>query len=321
MAGILDFVLAQQGAKREEARRAELQAALPDLLGRRPITLEGFDDIPAETVDPGSGLLADPGDPRRQAEFATGLLPFAPQVAGGLLQQITQQEGAGSRQEAGDVAAGARQESANTAAMDRAQLQAITSRFNVMDRIQGRADIAAAGGAALGGPQFGTTPPGEVMVPNPETGLPMIVPLEGSERSIKGGQSLRSLQQSVDNFEQFDQIFSDVGSELFSATDARTMGSLRQLIISDVGILMELGVLQQGDLERVESVLPDPSGFGGKSRAALGQNKAVRAGYNVFADLMRARLGDAQEATKFWPGVQRFQVPALPPGTVAVESN
>lgn len=320
MAGILDFILAQQGQKRAEARRAELEAALPDLLGRRPITLEGFDDIPAETVSPGSGLLADPGDPRRQAEFATGLLPFAPQIAGGLLQQITQQEGAGARQEAGDVAAGARQESANTAAMDRAQLQALVSRFNVQDQIQGRADIAAAGGA-LGGPQFGTVPPGEVMVPSPETGLPMLVPLEGSERNIKAGQSLRSLQQSVDNFEQFDTIFSDVGSEFFSATDARTMLSLRQLIISDVGILMELGVLQQGDLERVEGVLPDPTGFGGKARAGIGQNTAIRAGYNVFADLMRARLQDFQQATKFWPGLQDFQRPQLPPGTVPVEQQ
>ena len=71
MAGILDFILAQQGRKDAERERTRVQQEVRSALGRAPGT---------EAFAPGfggMGLLGDPTDRTRQAEFAGRLAGVA----------------------------------------------------------------------------------------------------------------------------------------------------------------------------------------------------------------------------------------------------
>ncbi len=88
------------------------------------------------------------------------------------------------------------------------------------------------------------------------------------------------------------------------------MQAARQSIISQVGVLMELGVLQQGDLERVEKALPEVSGIGTLVRG----NQASRQGYLFFQELFQKRLDEQERRTRNHPGFDRFRPPAAPEG-------
>ena len=316
---------------REQRRLQERSAQVQELLG---------------SAEGGTGLLADPSDVARQIEFAGGLESIGPGQGTQFLSSILGDVAAGQRQETADVAAGERQQMVTTAGQQNAMLQALVSRLNAQDNIaqQQRQSIrttqtqlgvarmgmeaaqAGAGGEFnIPGVEFGTVAPGMARIINPDTQTPIDVALPGSAPHIAAANILGTQQSMEDNIEQFLQLFDRVGTE-FSTPDAATMGTYRQRIISGVARLDQMGVLQTGELERIESTLPDPTSLGRQVqsvvggvpvlRAITGSNASMRQGYQTLLEQIQFQSQLAQETYKFWPGLEGFLPAPPPPNTV-----
>ena len=102
------------------------------------------------------------------------------------------------------------------------------------------------------------------------------------------------------------------------------MGTYRQRVISAVAVLDNMGVLQAGELERIESTLPDVTSFGRQVqsvvggipgvRAVTGSNTSIRAGYQALRDQFADQHERSLETFKFWPGLESFQSAPVPEG-------
>ena len=307
---------------REQRRLQERSAQVQELLG---------------SAEGGTGLLADPSDVARQVEFAGGLEAIGPGQGSQFLSSIL-----------GDVAAGERQEMVTTAGQQNAMLQALVSRLNAQENIQQRevesvraaqtqigttrmglaaaeARAGAGDGFNIPGVEFGTVAPGMARIINPDTQTPIDVALPGSAPHVAAANILGTQQSMEDNIEQFLQLFDRVGTE-FATPDAATLGTYRQRIISGVARLDQMGVLQTGELERIESTLPDPTSLGRQVqsvvggvpvlRAITGSNASMRQGYQTLLEQIQFQSQLAQETYKFWPGLEGFLPAPPPPNTV-----
>lgn len=327
MAGVLDFILAQQGRRDRERLRTEQQQTIRSALGRAP----GVG--PFKPGQGGAGLLADPTDPTNQARFAGQLAAVAPQQGAPLLSGIFGDVQSGQNVEAQQTGANVRQELANEqadinsrrgaeTALRQSEIAAQVSRLNSLDRLD--ATLAGQqGGFGIPGVDLGPVSPGMARVINPETGTPIDVALPGSAPHIKARDQLNAQQTAVDNLDLFMDLFDKTGTE-FASPDAQTLQTYRQRVISAVAVLDNMGVLQAGELERIESSLADPTAFGRQVqsvvgglpvvRAATGSNASIRAGYQALRDQFDDQHARSLETFKFWPGLESFQPAPVPEG-------
>jgi hypothetical protein len=93
-----------------------------------------------------------------------------------------------------------------------------------------------------------------------------------------------------------------VGTELWGE-NAATYSTLRGQIIADVAKLRDMGVLQAGELERIEQQLPDPSGL----MAPLRRNKSIARGYAELQEQFKLKRQQHLSANP-------WLIPPPPPG-------
>jgi hypothetical protein len=325
MAGILDFVMAQQARRDAVEERARVEASVRGLLGRPGVLLEGFDDQPAVRAG-GTGLLADPGNVERQAAFAGGLMPMMPQQGSALLSGIFGDQAAGQQNAAQISGAEARQRLVNeqsdvesrrseAGAMRRAELDAQVSRMNALDAAANNLEVAGMRqGGGIPGVELGPVQAGMARIPGPD-GL-QDVGIPGGEPWVKAREELTTMDRTLQNFQLFDDLFSQSGFELDSVT-GQTMQSLRGLLIADVGALQNLGTLQPGDVERLSEGLPDPESltrFIMQGMPVHDAKRAAREGYAVFRKQVEQRYAERVARYSSWPGMQDVLPQAQPPG-------
>jgi hypothetical protein len=95
------------------------------------------------------------------------------------------------------------------------------------------------------------------------------------------------------------------GTELWGEEKSQ-MGMIRAQIVASLGKMQDAGVLQQGDFERYEKLLPDPTSWTGP----FSRNKSTLAAYRTLSEQFERKLKQHRESNS-------WLVPPPPPGTVA----
>lgn len=339
-------------------RNARLAEMLLPLLGQAAGTPMGPPDPQGGMGGAqGAGLLADPGDPRRQAQFAQGILgsgvPGAGKLGMGVLEQAlaraTQaREGAlGREQQQGQfnvsqerqgsqyqqtearLAEQFRQQfglsqSESERAAKQWQATFSAQRDETGQRLQMERDRIALErqrmeGAGEPGTAGGKIPAG--YLPTMSATGPTLMPMPGTKPyadAVEGERNLATADQRIGSMLDIfagkerttaqGRVVRDGGSgtELYGEQAAR-LSMIRSQIMSDIGKLQNLGVLNPGDVERLDKTLPDPTSWHGP----LTKNSSIVAAYEQLRTEFRNKLGTHREANP-------WLLPPPPPGTVPV---
>lgn len=317
MAGFLDFIFSTPRQKEERERRQVQGEAFRGALGRRP-GVGPF--LPGQG---GSGLLADPSDPSRQAEFAGAIGGVAPAAGSQLLSGIfsnfagqeqteTTQAGALERQELAGEQAAERGEADIAGRQRVAELSAQISRLNALDQIQGRADVAASGGGQPGF-EFGPVGTGMVRIMDPQAG-PLDIGLPGAEPHNKARTQLRNARRSTETVFKIQKLIEDEGFDLVGGSRGE-FDFLRTSLQGDLTELLNLGVINSpAEMERIMELAPDANLIR-KTIGNLGvdaADNAIRAKYQLLFDLMDDKYNEFATRYARWPGMDDLLPEAVP---------
>jgi hypothetical protein len=312
-------------------QRAEEFAKVQQLLGVAP-----------QGDQPGSGLAANPNDPAAQLAFARGIMGASPRYMeqGARLlesiygrQQQAQQFGTSegrlasqfdrSQQQAAEQFAAQearlREQGAAAQASD-AQRIALEQRRVQLAEGQAaaeRAALAARGNAPAGLPESFKPPSGYVPWADPVSGqVAGVAPLPGTKDYASAvshaealNRGIESARMLVDQFVGAPKLVNGrevraggTGTEAWGPA-AATMGNQRADVLSGIATLRNMGVLQEAEAKRLESILPDPVGWGYTSP------KSFQKAYEEVSRQMTRALAGHYRANP-------WMVPPPPPGTV-----
>lgn len=195
-------------------------------------------------------------------------------------------------------------------------------RVNADARAAEAARIATAAGDAgvegmVGAPKL---PAGYGWMPG-AGGKLIAAPVPGTPDHVKGVQGLSSLRDTdelignmLDTMQGKETLTRNGRKVRIGGTGTETHGDqaarlsqMRGAIISGIAKLRDMGVLQAGEMERIEDELPDPTGWG----SVLKRNKTIEAAYDELRKQFRSKQRGHLEA-------HPWLVPPLPPGFQAV---
>jgi len=335
-----------------DERNAKLAEMLLPLLGQAPGAPMGPPDASGGMGGfQGQGLLADPGDPRRQAQFAQGILASPVPGAGRLGVSVLEQalgratqarEGALNRdQQAGQFATTEQRQREQFSATEARLTEQFQREFGFsQEEAQRHAREWAASfdaqrketAARLGIEQqrldlerarvdrTGTGIPSGYMPTMSATG-PTLMPMPGTKPYADTVETERSLATADQRINAMLDIFvgkerttqggrvvrdGGTGTELYGEQAAR-MSMIRSQIMADIGKLQNLGVLNPGDVERLDKTLPDPTSWHGP----ITSNSSIVAAYQQLQQEFRNKLANHRDANP-------WLLPPPPPGTVPV---
>lgn len=141
-------------------------------------------------------------------------------------------------------------------------------------------------GQVVGGQQIGSVPSGYVRIPDADSPIGFRdEPIPGSKEFEVRRQKAESLKSGVDDIQRMIDLVEKHGSEVYGPVSG-TMASLYGQILSHVAAARNLGVLQAGELENLQSQLVDPS----KLRSLGVSNETIVAGYKELLRTLRAKL-------------------------------
>ena len=107
---------------------------------------------------------------------------------------------------------------------------------------------------------MGSIPTGLRNVGTPEE--PRFEPIRGSEQDISRRKEVAALEDMLTVISELEGLVQQHGTEAVGDI-ADEMTGLRQRYIGNINLLRQTGVLQEGELKRLEQELPDPTGLGG----------------------------------------------------------
>jgi hypothetical protein len=186
--------------------------------------------------------------------------------------------------------------------------------FDLRKRAQDRLDKLA--DAKVDGPDLPKLPVGYGWQPDGQGGM-VAAPAKGTPDWSKGVAGLQSLTAADKNIGTLVDMLSGVervtpggvkvrsgglGTEMFGE-NAGKYSALRAAVIADVAKLRDMGVLQAGELERLEEQLPDPSSKWGP----LQQNSKTKKSYEELRQQFRAKRDSHVQANP-------WLLPPVPPG-------
>lgn len=120
----------------------------------------------------------------------------------------------------------------------------------------------------------------------------MLAIMKGEERTV-GGRRVQA---------------GGAGSTELTGEKAAELSSLRAELISDIARLRNLGVLQSGEMERIEDALPDPTKFS----SLLSSDSYTFKAYGTLKDQFKGKAATHRNANP-------WLLPAPPPGTRPVK--
>jgi hypothetical protein len=340
-------------AAKQAAIEAPYRQQLLQLLGQAPDNPEAIGQ--QGPAFGGSGLLANPNDPTRQIQFASGIMGLPGQMATGsnLLnqafmraqqgQQFAQQEGRlGTQFERQFEQQGsqwsqshdlARQQFAESQSYREQQQQNWLQQFQQQQaqfaqqqaiaranlRLAQNQDqreqavIDARGGlpAAPAGQAWVNSASGMVLAPLPNT--PAYEKAAGTDESLTAAQGridrMLSIMQGEERTVGGRRVrVGGTGSTALTGEKAAELSGLRAELIADIAKLRDMGVLQGGEMERIEATLPDPTAFS----SLLSSDAFTVKAYGTLSQQFKAKA-DANRRVNPW------LLPAPPPGTRPVK--
>lgn len=147
------------------------------------------------------------------------------------------------------------------------------------------------GGEVLG---YGAPPAGTKMVRG-EGGAVMNIPMQGSPAFIKAQTEVDGRQKLVDIIGEMQTKLEDTGPDYVGAS-AKEYDALYAQFQASMAQLLELGVLQEGEAERLEERLPNPSSLASNFGSLP---DTIRAGY---AQVMKGAAADLERAKSKYKG-------------------
>ena len=133
-----------------------------------------------------------------------------------------------------------------------------------------RLAASAGAGAGQGGVMFGAPPSGYSMQLDPTTNQPVLTPMQGSPDWVTQRGQQQDLTAGVRAIDNMIDFVKRKGSFETGAESGKISAGDRQQVIRTLGVLSNMGVLQQGELELLESQVSDPNAF-----ASLLKNNAT----------------------------------------------
>jgi hypothetical protein len=171
---------------------------------------------------------------------------------------------------------------------------------------------AAGGGAA---PAFGVKP-NQVVVANQEGRQEIIYP-QGSPEHQTAQDNVSAALNAGARIQELRKMMDDYGTETLPTRAKGRMLNLYGSIVADIAKARGMGVLQAGELERIEQAFPNPASFG------LGNLIGLEAGSRGALDQLEAEVNrlKTRNATMYrnWPGL-RTDVP-VPEGMEPYKPN
>lgn len=322
-----------------DQRQAEGAAKVAELLGTAPSMVS---DESGGHMAGGSGLLGNIKDPAAQAKFAQGLLTLGPRQAALAAQMYGDLFGRVQQQGQFDTTLGQRraeaaeqtrqfglQESRLTGEAAERVRQFNESQANWQKQFDKQAeqfrqsygiDLArlnierGKANAAAAGANMPELPKGYMWTQSAHGTVAMPLPGTKDYADATGGeQALTSAQANIGRF--LDVFAGDkrgptgvriggTGTEL-TGEKAGELSTLRAKIVADVAKLRDMGVLQAGELERIEEQLTDPTGWA----SGLKSNSRIAKGYETLS----GQFGDKLKAHR---NSNPWLLPPPPPGAV-----
>lgn len=122
-----------------------------------------------------------------------------------------------------------------------------------------------------------------------------IQPIESSPEYKKDEEALRSLEESIRQVDDFMDLLAETGTEK-GGEKARQLRQKRDRVIGAYAKWQGLGVLQPGEVERLDSILPNPTDFAEQWNPMAGE-----AIYNTYEGLRQQAIRQLQEARqRYW---------------------
>ena len=123
-------------------------------------------------------------------------------------------------------------------------------------------------------------------------------PIEGTPEYRDSVNVTRQAEEGVSLIESFRDDLAQYGTEM-GGGNARVMRQKRDRLISNYGFVMQkLGILQPGDLQRLDGVLPDPTAFGNQFNPAAAQS--IDRVYEQFADQWEREVLKPAREVSWW---------------------
>ena len=140
-------------------------------------------------------------------------------------------------------------------------------------------------------PQLRATPDGRAFVD--------AQPIEGTPAYQTAQEGMDDLEKAIAENERFRDKLAEVGTE-YRGADANLLNESRAILVSHFGnAMMKLGVLQPGDLARVDAALPDPTSFGNQLNPAAAGN--IMQAYDQLGQQMTEQLQKQRDRNWFIP--------------------
>lgn len=158
---------------------------------------------------------------------------------------------------------------------------------------------------------FGTPPKGYFPVARPDTGTVEYIPQPGTEPYNKAQSTVDLLGETIRRVQRFQVLVDQAGASgtEYSGPVATQLAAERGTILSAVAQLRNLGVLQPGEYELLDSQFPDPTSFSANVSAALSaldptgslldrKRSTIQAPYSQLRQDFEQRLRKARST--FW---------------------
>jgi hypothetical protein len=330
----------QQGdAEASASRIRELLGSRPSLMYPGGAGEAGPEEQqgPPQQV-PGSGLMADPADPRRQADFMAGIMALRPgerRAAGALFSDIMAraQAGAMRREELGQQ----REESATreagiNARFDQQHALALKEfdenrrQFGdkfALEKLRSDRDNILKGQEialnafkldALRNPppasnvQLGPVPSGQYRVTDPQSGQVEDVPVPGSELYNSQSDLMGALTEAKQHIKTLRDLVDEHGTEAYGAT-AKRMQIRHALATEAMKKIMnasskgpQTGRYSEAQMEELGKLLTNPTGW---NIGGYRSSSSIMAGYDELDKWLEDQYKGAQYRTRNWQGINR----------------
>lgn len=236
-----------------------------------------------------------PGAPMyNQEALAAGLMrdPRTAQMGAGLLGGYYGQQGQMARQSASDMSA-----------MERLKYE--------MRARQRMAQFAATGqgGGAAPGLEMGKPGTGYMRAIDPQTGMPVDMPIVGGDPWKQAIEGQQSNQRAIDRLTELSELVSKHGSESWNAEVSGRMGTLYGNAVSDIAKARGYGVIQPSELETIQKSFQNPAEGGIFGGATWTRNAKMKSQINsLLAEQIALR--DSRYKRNIGPGFEKQELPA-----------
>src|SRR5262245_22904945 len=327
-----------------ERNSAESADKIRGLLGSSPSLMYPGAEMgdeqqgPPQELDPGSGLMANPADPRRQLEFMSGIMGLRPgerRAAGALFSDVMAraQAGAMRREELGQQREDAAAREAGVNARFDQQHALALKEFDENRRQFGdkfalenlRADRdntlkgqeialnalkldALRNPPAPGTVQMGGVPAGQYRVLDPGSGQVEDVPVPGSELYNSQSDLLGAITEARQHIKSLRDLVDEHGTEAYGAT-AKRMQIRHALATDALKKVMnasakgpQSGRYSEAQMEELNKLLTNPTGW---NIGGYRSDESITTGYDELGKWLEEQYKAAQYRTRNWQGINR----------------